>query len=286
MVADDPRTRNALQAVAFGRAVTPEDQVAAARALQALRELDERASAARVRAAGIPVVPAPGTGGARRTAATGAGAASGPVTVEVVDDSQAFRDGAWRDSWSATPNRVTETLRRFWVVPVIVASIAVGAVGGSVATRAAEKAPVSLAPAAQAIKPAYTGSYSEPNDADVADPVVPDPPSDAAALAGADALLSLPRLASDTFPDEATLKALGINPGSTHFLTTNETIRLWAARGFDRSLCLVILTTADGRSARSGCTPESQFPQEGVSVDAADGAYARWTASGTIETSG
>jgi hypothetical protein len=277
MVVDDPRTRSSLQAVAFGRAVTPEDQAAAARALQALRELDERASAARVRAAGIPVVPLPGVGRARRNAVSGAGAASGPVTVEVVDDSQAFRDRAWRGG----SGRVTESLRRFWVVPVVVASLAVGAVGGAVATRTADKPPASLAPHAQATVPAYNGSYSDPHNTVVAaDPVVPD----AAALATVDAFFGQPRLTSDSFPDEATLTDSGIDPNSTHFVTTAGITRVWAARGLDGNvLCLVMMTKADVGSSRAACIPEKQFPTEGVSIDAADGASAHWSPDGTFQ---
>jgi hypothetical protein len=277
MVADDPRTRDALQAVAFGRAVTPEEQAATARALQALRELDERAAAGRTRLADIPAVPAPGVGGVRRTVAAGSDAAPGTIMIEVVDDSQALRDGAWRGG----PSRVTESLRRFWVVPVVVASLAVGAVGGSVAARTADKPPASLAPHAQATVPAYNGSYSDPHNTVVAaDPVVPD----AAALATVDAFFGQPRLASDSFPDEATLTDSGIDPNSTHFVTTAGTTRVWAARGLDGSvLCLVMMTKADVGSSRAACIPEKQFPTEGVSIDAADGASAHWSPDGTFQ---
>jgi hypothetical protein len=282
MVADDPLTRDALQAVAFGRAVTPEGQTAAAQALQALRELDELASAARTGAVAIPAVPVPGVGGARR-AATGTGVASGSIMVEIVDDSQAFRDGAWRGG----PNRVTESLRRFWVVPVVVASLAVGAVGGVVSTHAAEKPSTSLAPAGQATAPADNGepSYSaDQGDAAAAADSEVTALSTAAVLANVEAWLGPPRLPSDNFPDEATLTASGIDPSSTHFVMTGGTMRLWAARGFDGSLCLVMMATVDGGS-QSGCVPENQFLIDGVSI-AGDSASAHWRTDGTIESKG
>jgi hypothetical protein len=294
MVVEDPQTRNALQAVAFGRVVTPEDQAAAARALEALRELDERASAARVRAVGVPAVPVPSVGGARRAGAIGAGGASGPVTVEVVDDSQAVRDDAWR----AGPSRIAESLRRFWVVPVIVASLALGAVGGSVATRAAaEKPPASLAPAAQATEPSGNG---EPSDSDAqgdaaaaADSVVPppsqnyvapdsptpDPSAAAAAIAGAESWLSQPQLGTDIFPNESSLTSLGADPGSAHLVTSDSAMSIWVVRGKSDGLCLAMVVATD-ESFELSCVPEDQFPIVGVSIGTPDGASAHWDANG------
>jgi hypothetical protein len=277
MVADDPLTRDALQAVAFGRVVTPEDRDAAARALQALRELDERAG--RTRVADIPAVAMPAPGAARRA---GADVASGLVVVEVVDDSQALSYDAWRGG----PRRVTESLRRFWVVPVVVASLAVGAVGGVVATHAAEKSSASLAPAAQTTAPADSGpsDSAEQREAAAAAESEVTALSTAAVLANVEAWLGPPRLPSDNFPDEATLTASGIDPSSTHFVMTGGTMRLWAARGFDGSLCLVMMATVDGGS-QSGCVPENQFLIDGVSI-AGDSASAHWRTDGTIESKG
>jgi hypothetical protein len=288
MVVDDPRTRNALEAVAFGRVTTPEDEAAAARALKALRELDDRASTARARAAGIPAVTAPGVGGARRAAAAGTGAASGPIMVEVVDDSQAIS----HDTWGVGPNRVTETLRRLWVVPVVVASIALGAVGGSVATRSAEKPPVSLAPVAQATVRPDSGELSaaaaaaagavaaQPQGDSVVDPVVRNASADAAAIASAEAWLNEAQRSVDAFPAADTLKAFRIDPNSTHLVTTEGTMGLWVARGVDGSLCLVMMTTASESSAVSACIPPAQFPIDGISLNTADGASAHWLTSG------
>jgi hypothetical protein len=237
--------------------------------------------------AGIPAVSVPGVGGARRTAATGAGAASGPVMVEIVDDSQALGHVAW----SGAPNRVTESLRRLWVIPVVIASIALGAVGGSVATRAAEKPPVSLAPVGQATTLPSNGSYTDttvvtdpvvldpPSNAVVADPVVPDSASAAAAIAKVYAWLNQPQRSVDKFPNPEALGGFGIDPNTTHFVTTEGTTSVWVARGTDRGLCLLMTTAVDGM-IQDGCVPEAQFPRAGVSIGAADGTFVTWDPSG------
>jgi hypothetical protein len=54
----------------------------------------------------------------------------------------------------------------------------------------------------------------------------------------------------------------------------------------DGGLCLVMLTTADGKSVQYGCIPEQQFPANGVSLAADNGASAHWNADGTIESTG
>jgi hypothetical protein len=290
MVADDPRTRDALQAVAFGRAVTPEDQAAAARALQALRELDDQASAGRTGAVAIPAVPV--LGGARRAVAAGTGVASGPVMIEVVDDSQALRDRAWRGG----PNRVMESLRRFWVVPVVVASLAVGAVGGVVATRVAEKPSASLAPAALTTAPADSGGptdSAEQGDAAAAesaltvppdanylepDPIVTDPATAAAALASAEDWLNQPQRPVDIFPNVQSLVTLGADPNSTHFVMTEGAMGLWVLRGKADSLCLAMVPRAGGGFGM-GCSPENEFSTVGVSIGL-DGTFARWDGNG------
>jgi hypothetical protein len=289
MVADDPRTRDALQAVAFGRAVTPEDQAAAARALQALRDLDDRASAGRTRVADMPAVAMPGPGAARRA---GTDVAPGTIMVEVVDDSQALRDGAWRGAQS----RVTESLRRFWVVPVVVASLAVGAVGGVVATHAAEKPSASLAPAAQTTAPSDSGPSDSAEQSDAAaaaesvltqppeetyddpDPKATDPTSAAAALAGAEDWLNQPQRSVDIFPNVQSLVTLGADPNSTHFVTTEGAMSLWVLRGKADTLCLAMVPTAGGGFGM-GCAPEKEFSTVGVSIGQ-DGTSARWDGNG------
>jgi hypothetical protein len=281
MVVDDPRARRELEAVAFGRAVTPEDEAAADRALKALRELDDRASAGRARAVGIPAATAPR--GARRADAAGVGVAPGPVMVELIDDSQAIRRAFRNSAWSGAPNRVAETLRRFWVVPVVVASIALGAVAGSLATRATEKPPASLAPVGQSSVPPDSGSSGDTTV--VADPVVPLPPSDADGSSAED-WLNQPRRPVDTFPDEPGLMAFGIDPYSTHVVTTDKKTNVWVARGSNRSLCLVMVATADG-SFQARCTPPELFPETGVTAEAEDGTTAHWNADGvTVSAAG
>jgi hypothetical protein len=283
MVVDDPRTRRELEAAAFGRAVTPEDEAAAARALKSLRELDDRASAGRAGAVGIPAATALGVGGARRAAATGVGVASGPVMVEVIDDSQAIRRASRNGAWSGAPDRVAETLRRFWLVPVVVASIALGAVAGSLATRATEMPPASLAPVGQSSVP--PDSASPGGTTVVADPVIPLPPSDADGSSAED-WLNQPRRPIDTFPDEPGLMAFGIDPYSTHVVTTDRKTNVWVARGSNRSLCLLMVATADG-SFQARCTPPEFFPDKGVSAQAEDGTFAHWGADGvTVSAAG
>jgi hypothetical protein len=154
---------------------------------------------------------------------------------------------------------------------VIVASIALGAVGGSVATRSAEKPPVSLAPAAQA---------AQPQGDSVVVPAVRDASADAAAIASAEAWLNEAQRSVDAFPAADTLKAFRIDPNSTHSVTTEGTMGLWVARGVDGSLCLVMMTAASESSAVSACIPPAQFPIDGISLNTADGASAHWLTSG------
>jgi hypothetical protein len=242
---DDPRSRNALEAVAFGRVVTPEDRAAATQALQALRDLDERAAS-----------PAPA-----------------PVTVGVIDDAQKRRDGVWSDA----PNRVTETLRRLWVVPVVVASLALGAVGGSFATRVAE--PADLAPVAQATVSSDNGTYSGPSDTAIAADPVPGPASDAI-LASAENMLDQPRIPADTFPAQEQLADFGIDPSTTHFVKVAEddgTTTLWIARAADGRLCLVLLPY--NASFRAACTEQELFAKDGATVIGDEGIDARWDAN-------
>jgi hypothetical protein len=243
MVADDPRTRRELETVAFGRLITPEDEAAAARALQALLELDERAA----RVASEPVSPAP--------------VSPAPVSVEVVDDP----DGMSHDAPSGVPRRVAESLRRFWAIPVVIASIALGAVGGSWATRLA--APPA-GPAASSDTTVVSNSAS------------PQPPSDADGSSAED-WLGQPRRPIDRFPDEQSLATFGVDPNSTHVVRTEGTTHFWIARGSAGSLCLVMMATSDG-STQVRCVPPELFPELGVSVEADDGTSAYWSPDGVI----
>jgi hypothetical protein len=252
MVVDSSRARRELEEVAFGRVVTPEDQSAAAQALQALRDLDDR----------------------------GASPALEPVIVELADHSRAAASQAMsHDDWSGTRSRFTETLRRLWVVPLVVASIAVGAIGGAAATRAVEKPQPGLAPVAQATAvPSYS---TAPSDTSVAaDPVVPDPSSDAV-LASAENMLDQPRLPADRFPDQQRLIDFGIDPSSTHFVRVAEedgTTSVWIARAVNGRLCLVLLPYND--SFRMACTEQERFAKNGVLVFTGEGIDASWDASG------
>jgi hypothetical protein len=254
MIVDDLRRRRELEAVAFGRVITPEDEAAAALALQELRELDERAAA--------------------ESAATGPGVASGLAAVEVLDDSQAIRESAWPGAWSGTSNRISESLRRFWVVPVVVASIALGAIGGSLATRTAEKTPVGAVPLWQSSVWPETSSSGDAR----ADPAVPQPQNSADGTSAED-WLNQPRLLRDTFPDEPGLMAFGVDTNSTHIVTTEGATNVWIARGSTGSLCLVMVASADG-SFQVRCTPPDLFPTMGVSAEAEDGTTAHWSTDG------
>jgi hypothetical protein len=255
MIADDLRVRRELEAVAFGRVDTPEDEAAAARALQALqalRELDDRAASMAPEPVNVM-----------------------PVNVEAVDDPDGMSHGAP----SGIPNRVTKSLRRFWVVPVVVASIALGAVAGWVATRAAEKPPVSSV--GQATVPPDAGSTSD--TISVAGPTLP--PSDADGTSAED-WLNQPRQPMDIFPDEPGLLAFGVDPNSTHVVTTEGATSVWIARGSASSLCLVLVATVDG-SFQVRCTPPELYAEKGVSAEAADGTTAHWSGGGvTVSVAG
>jgi hypothetical protein len=237
MIADDQRTRRELETVAFGRVVTAADEDAAARALQALRELDERVSP-RAPEAGIPA----------------ADVASGPVTTEVVGVQ------------NRAQNRVTGSLRRFWVVPVVIASIAVGAIGGSWATRMAAASP--------------TGPAVSRDTTVVSNSAAPQPPSDADGSSAED-WLGQPRRPIDTFPDEQNLVAFGVDPNSTHVVRTEGTTHFWIARGSAGSLCLVMMATSDGNT-QVRCVPPELFPELGVSAEADDGTSAYWSPEGVV----
>jgi hypothetical protein len=239
-MADDPRTRDALQAVAFGRVVTPEGEAAAVRAFQALRGLDERAASPTLE----PVID----------------------QAAQADDSQVTRHG----DWSGRSNRFTEALRRFWVVPLVVASLAVGAVGGVVATNAVEKSRADLV----SVGPATAA----------ADPMVPDPQNAAAAITSFEEWLDRPQQPIDVFPDERSLTNFGVDSSSTHFVTapglSEDTPKIWVARGSDssRSWCLVVVPP-DG-NLRTACIPEEDFSRDGVSVATGPGAFVHWDSSG------
>jgi hypothetical protein len=242
-MADDPRTRDALQAVAFGRVVTPEGEAAAVRAFQALRGLDERAASPTLE----------------------------PVIVEVADHSRAAASQAMNhDDRSGTRNRFTETRRRLWVVPLVVASIAVGAIGGAAATRAVEKPQADLV----SVGPATAA----------ADPMVPDPQNAAAAITSFEEWLDRPQQPIDVFPDERSLTNFGVDSSSTHFVTapglSEDTPKIWVARGSDssRSWCLVVVPP-DG-NLRTACIPEEDFSRDGVSVATGPGAFVHWDSSG------
>jgi hypothetical protein len=231
MVVDDPRTRRELEAVAYGRAVTPTDDAAVARAMQALRELDDRA----------------------------ASATPEPVTVEVVDD-------PLRMSHDAQSRAITRSLRRFWVVPVVIASLGLGAVGGAVATRAV---------LGQVTVPPGSGSW---RDTTIANSATPQPPSDADGSSAED-WLSQPRRQIDSFPDEPGLVAFGVDPYSTHVVKTDGMTHVWVARGSNRGLCLVMMAMTDG-SFQVRCTPPELFPDWGVTAEAEDGTTAHWSTDG------
>jgi hypothetical protein len=251
MIADDQRTRRELETVAFGRVVTAADEDAAARALQALRELDERASVEPARAVEAGVTPR-------------------PLAVEVPEPGQAASHGVWRGA----PSRAIESLRRLWVVPLVIASIALGAIGGSLATRQAADSSANPAVLGQETVPPDTDSSSDTTV--IADPAAPQPPSDADG-ASAEDWLNQPRRPIDVFPDEPELIAFGVDPNSTHVVRTEAT-NVWIARGGESSLCLVMMTTAGSIQIR--CTPPELFAAKGVTAEAEDGTTAHWSADG------
>jgi hypothetical protein len=242
MVADDPRTRRELETVAFGRVVTAEDEAAAARALQALRELDERAASV----ASGPVN-------------------AGPVNAAQIDAAVVDDPDGSHGTPSGVSRRVTESLRRFWAIPVVIASIAIGAVGGSWATSMATPP---AGPAASRDTTVISNSAS------------PQPPSDADGTSAED-WLSQPRRAIDTFPDEQSLVAFGVDPASTHVVRMEGTTHFWIARGSAGSLCLVMMATADG-AFQVRCVPPELFSELGVSAEADDGTSAYWSPDGVV----
>jgi hypothetical protein len=247
MIADDLRRRRELEAVAFGRVDTTEDEAAAARALMALRELDDRAASV----ATEPVDDEPVDAGPVN---------DGPVDAEAIG----YRDGMGHGALGGVPRRVTESLRRFWVIPVVIASIALGAIGGSWMTRTAAHSPA--------------GPAASSDTTVVANSAAPQPPSDADGSSAED-WLDQPQRSSDIFPDPQALAAYEVDPNSTHVVRMEGTTHFWIARGNAGSLCLVMMATSDG-SLQVRCVPPELFPGIGVSAEANDGTSAHWGPDG------
>jgi hypothetical protein len=112
----------------------------------------------------------------------------------------------------------------------------------------------------------------------VANPAAPQPPSDADGSSAED-WLNQPRRPIDTFPDEQSLVAFGVDPNSTHVVKTEGSTHFWIARGSGGSLCLVMMAVSDG-NFQVRCVPPELFPEMGVSAEADDGTSAHWGPDG------
>ena len=142
-------------------------------------------------------------------------------------------------------------IRPLWLVPIVAASIAVGAIGALAVSPQLEAPPPSAlpsqspAPAGQTPPSQFVGG---PGDLEAAERWFDDS--------------ATPR---DAFPDTAFLDHLDIDPENVRFMgSENGDWSVWAAKDRNGQLCLVVRDALEGGAA--SCATADEFTRNGISI--------------------
>lgn len=209
-----------LRRVAFGRQASADERAAAVEALRQLRTADEQRAAEAAERARVVADPAP----------------------ESADD---------ESEWAAEPDR-RHGIRPLWLIPIVVASIVVGAVGALAVSSQFEAAPPSVPPSQShtpAQPPPPSGVVGGPGD-----------------LEAAERWFDGGATPSDAFPDAAFLEGLDIDQYDVRFMASEGSDwSVWVAKDRRGQLCLLVRNPPVGGSAAS-CSTTEDFERNGISI--------------------
>ena len=172
------------------------------------------------------------------------------------------------------PRMVARRMRPAWLVPIVVASIAVGYYGATIAVAGTLQASVHSTPAPIVPSPVFLS------------PARTAPPNGGTSVGGpsslkeADAWFETLPSDSDPVVDPAILANLGIDPSAIRFVQINAAgSQVWVARKLDGDLC-VIGTEGEGQPPFTGCTTREAFAGSGITVTLLEGRYSlTWNGS-------
>jgi hypothetical protein len=143
-------------------------------------------------------------------------------------------------------------IRPLWLVPIVAASIAVGAIGA-----------LAVSPQLEAPPPSALPSQSP-------DPVEPTPPSQLEGgpgdLEAAERWFDGGATEGDAFPDPTFLQGVGIEPDNVRFMgSEGDDWSVWVAKDHRGQFCLLVKEAIPGGAA-ANCATADEFSRNGITI--------------------